>query len=47
MNQTERIEELEEHIYTICDIIHMELPLKVQDWWVKDMTERGLFDGSD
>ena len=39
----EKIAELEDYIYQICDIIYMELPLKIQDRWLKVMTEKGLY----
>tara|TARA_R110002020_G_scaffold122202_1_gene277467 strand:+ start:41 stop:187 length:147 start_codon:yes stop_codon:yes gene_type:complete len=45
MNQTnEKIQELEDHIYEICDIIHMQVPLRYQDAWVKAMINKGLYD---
>ena len=40
---TERIAELENHIADICDIIYMELPLRIQDRWVEVMTKKGLY----
>ena len=43
MNQNEKIEELENYIAEICDIIYMELPLRIQDRWVEVMTEKGLY----
>jgi len=44
MKKSERIQELEDHIYEICDIIHMQCPLKMQDAWVKSMMDRKLYD---
>lgn len=40
----ERIEELEDYIYEICDIIHMQCPLEQQDAWLKAMRQRKLYD---
>ena len=40
---TERIAELEDYIYQICDIIYYQEPLKIQDRWLKVMTEKGLY----
>ena len=40
---TERIAELEDYIAEICDIIYMELPLRIQDRWVEVMTKKGLY----
>ena len=40
---TERIAELEAYIAEICDIIYMELPLRIQDRWVEVMTKKGLY----
>jgi hypothetical protein len=34
---------LADYIAEICDIIHMELPLRYQDKWVEVMTEKGLY----
>jgi len=39
----EKIAELEDYIYQICDIIYMELPLRYQDVWVHSMTNKGLY----
>jgi uncharacterized protein YutD len=41
--KNERIEELKDYIAEICDIIHMELPLRFQDKWLEVMTEKGLY----
>jgi len=41
--KNERIQELEDHIYEICDIIHMECPLRYQDAWLKAMKDKGLY----
>ncbi len=35
---------LEDYLYEICDIIHMQMPLKYQDTWVEKMIELGLYD---
>ena len=43
----ERIEELEDYIYEICDIIHYQCPLKQQDAWLKAMRQRKLYDSED
>ena len=40
---TERIAELEDYIYQICDIIYYQEPLKIQDRWLKVMTEKGFY----
>jgi len=42
--KNERIQDLEDYIYEICDIIHMQCPLKMQDAWVKAMRDKGLYD---
>ena len=34
---------LADYIAEICDIIYMELPLRVQDRWVEVMTEKGFY----
>ena len=39
----EKIAELEDYIAEICDIIYMELPLRIQDRWVEVMTKKGLY----
>ena len=41
--KNKEIEELKDYIAEICDIIHMELPLRYQDKWVEVMTEKGLY----
>ena len=41
--KNKEIEELKDYIAEICDIIYMELPLRIQDRWVKVMTEKGLY----
>jgi hypothetical protein len=35
---------LEDYLYEICDIIHMQMSLKYQDRWVERMIEIGLYD---
>tara|TARA_R100000664_G_scaffold14484_1_gene22806 strand:+ start:60 stop:257 length:198 start_codon:yes stop_codon:yes gene_type:complete len=35
---------LEDYLYEICDIIHMQLHLKHQDAFVAKMIEIGLYD---
>ena len=35
---------LEDYLYEICDIIHMQLPLRHQDVFVEKMVELGLYD---
>ena len=35
---------LEDYLFEICDIIHMQLPLKHQDAFVAKMIEIGLYD---
>ena len=35
---------LEDYLYEICDIIHMQMSLKYQDRWVAKMIELGLYD---
>ena len=40
----DRVKELEDYIYEICDIIHMQCPLKMQDAWVKSMMDRKLYE---
>ena len=40
---TDWIAELEDYIAVICDIIFMELPLRIQDRWVEVMTKKGLY----
>ena len=35
---------LEDYLYEICDIIHMQLPLRYQDTFVEKMIELGLYD---
>ena len=35
---------LEDYLYEICDIIHMQMSLKYQDMWVERMIEMGLYD---
>ena len=39
----ERIAELQGYIADICDIIYYQEPLKIQDRWLKVMTEKGLY----
>ena len=39
----ERIAELQNHITDICDIIYYQEPLRIQDRWLKVMTEKGLY----
>ena len=34
---------LADYIAEICDIIYMELPLRIQDRWVEVMTKKGLY----
>ena len=36
-------EQLKDRIYEICEIIHMQLPLRYQDRWVERQVEDGLF----
>ena len=43
MKYKNREEELENHIADICDIIYYQEPLKIQDRWLKVMTEKGLY----
>ena len=43
MNQNEKIAELEDYIAEICDIIYYQEPLKIQDRWLKVMTEKGFY----
>ena len=40
---TERIAELEDYIYQICDIIYYQEPLRIQDGWLDVMIEKGLY----
>ena len=35
---------LEDYLWEICDIIHMQMSLKYQDRWVERMIELGLYD---
>ena len=35
---------LEDYLWEICDIIHMQMSLKYQDIWVERMIELGLYD---
>ena len=35
---------LEDYLWEICDIIHMQMSLKYQDRFVERMTEIGLYD---
>ena len=35
---------LEDYLYEICDIIHMQLPLKHQDAFVGKLIEIGMYD---
>ena len=35
---------LEDYLYEICDIIHMQLPLRHQDVFVEKMMGLGLYD---
>ena len=35
---------LEDYLYEICDIIHMQLPLRYQDTFIVKMIELGLYD---
>jgi transcriptional/translational regulatory protein YebC/TACO1 len=35
---------LEDYLYEICDVIHMQLPLRYQDTFVEKMIELGLYD---
>ena len=35
---------LEDYLYEICDIIHMQMSLKYQDMFVTRMIEKGLYD---
>ena len=41
--KNKEIEELKDYIAEICDIIYMELPLRIQDRWVEVMTKKGLY----
>ena len=34
---------LANHIADICDIIYYQEPLRIQDRWLKVMTEKGLY----
>jgi transcriptional/translational regulatory protein YebC/TACO1 len=35
---------LEDYLYEICDIIHMQMSLRTQDRWLERMMELGLYD---
>ena len=35
---------LEDYLFEICDLIHMQMPLKYQDAFVASMIEKGLYD---
>ena len=35
---------LKDYLFEICDIIHMQLPLRHQDTFVEKMIEIGLYD---
>ena len=35
---------LEDYLFEICDIIHMQCPLRYQDNFVASMIEKGLYD---
>jgi len=35
---------LEDYLWEICDIIHMQMSLRTQDRWVERMIELGLYD---
>ena len=35
---------LEDYLFEICEIIHMQMPLKYQDVFVAKMIEIGLYD---
>ena len=35
---------LEDYLFEICDIIHMQMSLKYQDMFVTRMIEKGLYD---
>ena len=35
---------LEDYLWEICDIIHIQMSLKYQDRWVERMIELGLYD---
>tara|TARA_R100000808_G_scaffold21008_1_gene45423 strand:+ start:772 stop:957 length:186 start_codon:yes stop_codon:yes gene_type:complete len=39
----ERIAELQGYIADICDIIYYQEPLRIQDRWLKVMTDKGLY----
>jgi hypothetical protein len=43
----DRVKELEDYIYEICDIIHMECPLEYQDKWLGAMMDKGLYEWTD
>ena len=45
--KNERIQDLEDYIYEICDIIHMECPLEYQDKWLGAMMDKGLYEWTD
>ena len=35
---------LEDYLYEICDIIHMQMSLRTQDRWLERMMELGMYD---
>ena len=39
----EENDRLVNHITDICDIIYYQEPLKIQDRWLKVMTEKGFY----
>ena len=39
----EENDRLADYIAEICDIIYYQEPLKIQDRWLKVMTEKGLY----
>jgi len=43
----EENDRLADYIAEICDIIYYQEPLKIQDRWLKVMTEKGLYTPED
>lgn len=42
-NKDEEIEALRYAISTIAEIIHMEMPLRYQDAWLKSIVDTGIW----
>tara|TARA_R110002020_G_scaffold193127_1_gene393334 strand:+ start:31 stop:201 length:171 start_codon:yes stop_codon:yes gene_type:complete len=40
---TDRVIELTGYIVEISDIIHMQLPLEHQDWWLAKMIDANIY----